>query len=81
VTRIPRRLSTDDAAKDPRLAALVPRLEITLDGVRQTRCVGYDLDAGEILRFAADEEGRLIPDGDRALMEVVRGKVRVRVRP
>lgn len=75
---IPRKLSIDDAEKDARLMAVAMALDVFLDGQKQTACLRYDLDAGEIERIAQDNAGKIIIEGGDFKREIVRGVVEVR---
>ena len=73
---IPRALSVDSRDYDWNVGA---RLNIRLDGVVQDRVVAYDIDAGTIIRYAVDEQGRGIGIGGAWVREKVSGLVEVTV--
>jgi hypothetical protein len=73
---IPHKLSIDDV-KNPDLAPFIPQVRIFLDGIEQTNVVRYDMDSGQVVRLAKDEQGKFKHDGVQVLTEVLRGKVTV----
>lgn len=75
---IPLRLSMDDPTTDRELAA---RLEVLLNGTPRTEVIGYDIKARTITRYATDERGHIITDGDEAKRETLTGDVAVRLKP
>lgn len=75
--RIPRRLSVGEMNTDRTLRAIGERVQITVDGVQQNRCLSYNQDTGEVVRYAMTEGDRFMYDGDNLLTEVVKGVVEV----
>jgi len=56
---LPAKLSIHDPAfRD--YADLFPRLEVRVDGVRQTRVIGYDVPDGWVIRHKVDDEGKVV---------------------
>jgi hypothetical protein len=72
---IPKQMSVFDADFDWRAA----RLQVSLDGVEMTNVVAYDLEAGTVDRYRADEDGIFIREGDAIGLAVERltGEVQV----
>ena len=73
------RLSVEDmTGPDPDKAGLCVRAVITLDGVKQERCIVADEEEGFIMQHSLDEAGQLFVDerGDVAT-EILYGKVRI----
>ena len=50
-------------------------LTIWLDGVKQSYAVAYDIAAGTLIRFALNERGAVIAEGDEVKLETVHGRV------
>jgi hypothetical protein len=76
--RIPRKLSVADMQRDPILRDIGVQLEVLVDGNPQGHCTRYDMDIGEVERFATWPDGRLkVRDGE-VVTELVRGVVEVR---
>ncbi|EPR14204.1 hypothetical protein M527_29285 [Sphingobium indicum IP26] len=74
---IPRRMSVDDETVDWSIA---PRLSISVDGVVQDQVISYDMDAGLVVKFAVDADGKAIVGDDELVREEVRGVVTVTMR-
>ncbi|WP_397586666.1 hypothetical protein [Sphingobium fuliginis] len=74
---IPRRMSVDDETVDWSIA---PHLSISVDGVEQQQVISYDIDAGLIVKFAMDGEGKAVVRDDERVTEEVRGVVTVTMR-
>lgn len=53
--------------------------KIFLNGVQQTGCVMADDIVGVVERYKTDEKGKFIPDGEFVLMEVITGKVEIKL--
>lgn len=51
--------------------------DITLNGVAENDCIMADDELGEVKRFALDENGKHIIDGDDVRTETVFGKVTI----
>lgn len=73
------RLSVEDmTGPDPDKAGLCVRAVITLDGVKQERCIVADEEEGFIMQHSLNEAGQVYADerGDVAT-EILYGKVRI----
>jgi hypothetical protein len=71
-----RRCSVGDPDYDPEYGV---GIIIRVDGVEQINVIGYDIDAGAVLRYATGDDGliRLNQDRTDALRETVTGVVTV----
>lgn len=80
MTDIPRQLSIELMQDDPDLYTVGSRVQVWLNGVKQDACIRYDMDKGEIERYAKNEDGTIKHTAESYTTEVVRGKVEVTLR-
>lgn len=72
------KLSIEDRhGTDYAKAVFVTRAVIVLDGKRVERCTEANEEEGYVIRYAADEKGNLIVEGDDIKTERLCGKVQI----
>lgn len=76
MTDIPRAYSTAHPDFNPDLGQ---KLKIFVNGIEQQKVIGYDIDAGRVLRYEVDERGNCIVDRIKqdVMTEEVFGEVTV----
>lgn len=72
------RLSVEDmTGPDPDKAGLCVHAVIALNGTKVDYCIVADEEGGYVERFATDEDGNVVPEGDSLKTERLYGKVRI----
>lgn len=77
---LPDRLSVDDMATSPELCDIGRRIEVLFNGTVRDHVISYDVPGRTITRFATDEHGHIIIEGDDAKRETLTGDVAVRLK-